>query len=85
MNACQNPSPIIDGRRANCNIAAIGANKNRTQAPQHGLNQSIFLYLITMSSFFKYFIFISTYFSVFYFSEKSLSFFHSLKQNISKD
>ncbi|XP_020228217.1 RNA-binding protein 24-B isoform X2 [Cajanus cajan] len=34
--ACQNPSPIIDGRRANCNIASIGANKNRTQAPQHG-------------------------------------------------
>ncbi|RDY08696.1 putative RNA-binding protein ARP1, partial [Mucuna pruriens] len=40
--ACQNPSPIIDGRRANCNIASIGANKNRTQqAPQHGLNSRI--------------------------------------------
>ncbi|KAG4400422.1 hypothetical protein AAZX31_07G048700 [Glycine max] len=35
MKACQNPSPIIDGRRANCNIASIGANKNRTRAPQH--------------------------------------------------
>ncbi|KAJ1390636.1 RNA-binding domain superfamily, partial [Sesbania bispinosa] len=34
--ACQNPSPIIDGRRANCNIAAIGANKNRPQTPQSG-------------------------------------------------
>ncbi|KAH1149520.1 hypothetical protein AAZX31_16G017000 [Glycine max] len=40
MNACQNPSPIIDGRRANCNIAAIGANKNRTQAPQHGQSRA---------------------------------------------
>ncbi|TKY64152.1 RNA-binding protein ARP1 [Spatholobus suberectus] len=36
VKACQNPSPIIDGRRANCNIASIGANKNRSQAPQHG-------------------------------------------------
>ncbi|KAK7389742.1 hypothetical protein VNO78_25033 [Psophocarpus tetragonolobus] len=35
MKACENPSPIIDGRRANCNIASIGANNNRTQAPQH--------------------------------------------------
>ncbi|XP_061336466.1 uncharacterized protein LOC133283601 isoform X2 [Gastrolobium bilobum] len=34
--ACQNPSPIIDGRRANCNIASIGAKKNRPQTPQHG-------------------------------------------------
>ncbi|XP_057454534.1 probable RNA-binding protein ARP1 isoform X2 [Lotus japonicus] len=25
--ACQNPNPVIDGRRANCNIAAFGAQK----------------------------------------------------------
>ncbi|XP_019433513.1 PREDICTED: RNA-binding protein 38-like isoform X1 [Lupinus angustifolius] len=25
--ACQNPYPVIDGRRANCNIAALGAQK----------------------------------------------------------
>ncbi|KAL2336269.1 hypothetical protein Fmac_010715 [Flemingia macrophylla] len=48
--ACQNPYPIIDGRRTNCNIASIGANKNRTRDPQHGLNPFIFLYLITISS-----------------------------------
>jgi len=43
MKACENPYPIIDGRKTNCNIAAIGANKNRRQAPQHGLNLPIFL------------------------------------------
>ena len=49
--ACQNPSPIIDGRRANCNLASIGANKNRPQAPQHGLNPSILLPLPFALSF----------------------------------
>ncbi|CAN0889389.1 RNA-binding protein 24 [Linum grandiflorum] len=24
MRACQNPSPVIDGRRANCNLASLG-------------------------------------------------------------
>ncbi|RYR24192.1 hypothetical protein Ahy_B02g057700 [Arachis hypogaea] len=33
--ACQNPSPIIDGRRANCNIASTAANKKHSQTPQH--------------------------------------------------
>ncbi|KAI8572947.1 hypothetical protein RHMOL_Rhmol01G0240700 [Rhododendron molle] len=32
--ACQNPSPVIDGRRANCNLASLGAQK--TRPPQHG-------------------------------------------------
>ncbi|KAK7282521.1 hypothetical protein RIF29_11368 [Crotalaria pallida] len=27
IRACQNPYPVIDGRRANCNIAAFGAQK----------------------------------------------------------
>ncbi|GLT71188.1 hypothetical protein SLA2020_432220 [Shorea laevis] len=35
MRACQNPSPIIDGRRANCNLASLGANKTRPPTPQH--------------------------------------------------
>ncbi|PPR85545.1 hypothetical protein GOBAR_AA35147 [Gossypium barbadense] len=29
MRACQNPSPTIDGRRANCNLASLGAQKTR--------------------------------------------------------
>ncbi|XP_054781782.1 uncharacterized protein LOC129288977 isoform X2 [Prosopis cineraria] len=36
MRACQNPSPVIDGRRANCNLASLGANKNRPPTPQAG-------------------------------------------------
>ena len=37
MRACQNPSPVIDGRRANCNLASLGAQKTRPPTPQHGL------------------------------------------------
>ncbi|KAG4379629.1 hypothetical protein GLYMA_16G019500v4 [Glycine max] len=36
MRACQNPSPVIDGRRANCNLASLGASKNRPPTFQHG-------------------------------------------------
>ncbi|KAL2893402.1 putative RNA-binding protein ARP1 [Bienertia sinuspersici] len=35
FRACQNPSPVIDGRRANCNLASLGAQKNRSPTPQH--------------------------------------------------
>ncbi|PSS26243.1 RNA-binding protein ARP1 [Actinidia chinensis var. chinensis] len=35
MRACQNPSPVIDGRRANCNLASLGAQKPRPPI-QHG-------------------------------------------------
>ncbi|KAL4351877.1 hypothetical protein GQ457_06G031050 [Hibiscus cannabinus] len=34
--ACVNPSPFIDGRRANCNLAALGAQKTRAPVSQHG-------------------------------------------------
>ncbi|KAJ7007945.1 uncharacterized protein [Populus alba] len=36
MRACQNPSPVIDGRRANCNLASLGAQKTRPPTAQHG-------------------------------------------------
>ncbi|XWS76814.1 hypothetical protein CRYUN_Cryun01aG0209700 [Craigia yunnanensis] len=36
MRACQNPSPVIDGRRANCNLASLGAQKTRPPTPRHG-------------------------------------------------
>lgn len=32
MRACEDPSPMIDGRRANCNLASLGAQKSRPQA-----------------------------------------------------
>ncbi|XP_062091299.1 uncharacterized protein LOC133797420 isoform X1 [Humulus lupulus] len=35
IRACQNPSPVIDGRRANCNLASLGAQKTRPPTPQH--------------------------------------------------
>lgn len=35
FRACQNPSPVIDGRRANCNLASLGAQQNRSLTPQH--------------------------------------------------
>ncbi|KAL9254416.1 putative RNA-binding protein ARP1 [Drosera capensis] len=41
FRACQNPSPVIDGRRANCNIAAFGSQKPKPPPPppipQHGM------------------------------------------------
>ncbi|PPD88781.1 hypothetical protein GOBAR_DD14280 [Gossypium barbadense] len=37
MRACQNPSPTIDGRRANCNLASLGAGRFR---PAPGLMAS---------------------------------------------
>ncbi|GMH21769.1 hypothetical protein Nepgr_023611 [Nepenthes gracilis] len=36
FSACQNPSPVIDGRQANCNIAVLGAQKTKRPAPQQG-------------------------------------------------
>ncbi|XVF51079.1 hypothetical protein PTKIN_Ptkin04bG0155600 [Pterospermum kingtungense] len=34
--ACYNPFPVIDGRKANCNLAVLGAQKNRpTSSFQH--------------------------------------------------
>lgn len=44
MRACQNPSPVIDGRRANCNLASLGAHKTRPPTPQHGYHLSCFFF-----------------------------------------
>nr|XP_019705421.1 RNA-binding protein 24 isoform X2 [Elaeis guineensis] len=38
MRACQDPSPVIDGRRANCNLASLGAShRTRPPTPRHGM------------------------------------------------
>ncbi|KAG8641494.1 probable RNA-binding protein ARP1 isoform X2 [Manihot esculenta] len=34
--ACVDPSPVIDGRRANCNLASLGVQRSRPSTPQHG-------------------------------------------------
>lgn len=40
LRACQNPAPVIDGRKANCNIASHGAQKFRPSTPQHGMERT---------------------------------------------
>ncbi|EHA8591070.1 RNA-binding protein 24 [Cocos nucifera] len=38
LRACQDPSPVIDGRRANCNLASLGAShRTRPPTPRHGM------------------------------------------------
>ncbi|OWM79674.1 hypothetical protein CDL15_Pgr023086 [Punica granatum] len=41
--ACENPCPVIDGRRANCNLASLGAQKNRPTATSLGGMNSLLL------------------------------------------
>ncbi|XP_009405903.2 uncharacterized protein LOC103988940 [Musa acuminata AAA Group] len=36
MRACLDPSPVIDGRRANCNLASLGVQRSRPTTPLHG-------------------------------------------------
>ncbi|CAL9115941.1 unnamed protein product [Musa acuminata var. zebrina] len=38
--ACVDPSPVIDGRRANCNLASLGAQRSRPTTPPYGGNRS---------------------------------------------
>ncbi|KAI3817687.1 hypothetical protein L1987_11484 [Smallanthus sonchifolius] len=35
--ACEDPAPVINGRRANCNLASLGARRQRSSsiAPPH--------------------------------------------------
>ncbi|KAG0494363.1 hypothetical protein HPP92_005357 [Vanilla planifolia] len=40
MRACVDPSPVIDGRRANCNLASLGVQRSRPSTPQHGGSRS---------------------------------------------
>lgn len=69
MRACQNPSPVIDGRRANCNLASLGAQKTRPPTAQHGLclshTKSSLSFFICVLSFFYHqndiFVSISTF------------------------
>lgn len=40
MKACVDSSPVIDGRRANCNLASLGVQRSRPTTPQHGGSRS---------------------------------------------
>lgn len=35
MKACMDPTPLIDGRRANCNLAAFAVQKSKPSSPNH--------------------------------------------------
>lgn len=39
--ACADATPIIDGRRANCNLASLGAHRHRPHG-QHGIFSSLY-------------------------------------------
>lgn len=36
MRACVDATPVIDGRRANCNLASMGLQRSKPSTPKHG-------------------------------------------------
>ncbi|XVF37333.1 hypothetical protein REPUB_Repub19eG0136800 [Reevesia pubescens] len=36
MKACVDAAPVIDGRRANCNLASMGVQRSKPSTPKHG-------------------------------------------------
>ncbi|KAL5778525.1 hypothetical protein ACOSQ2_009262 [Xanthoceras sorbifolium] len=36
MKACVDAAPVIDGRRANCNLACLGVQRSKPSTPKHG-------------------------------------------------
>ncbi|CAK9187330.1 unnamed protein product [Ilex paraguariensis] len=36
MRACDDAAPVIDGRRANCNLASLGVQRSKPSTPKHG-------------------------------------------------
>ncbi|WOG97554.1 hypothetical protein DCAR_0416895 [Daucus carota subsp. sativus] len=47
MRACVDAAPVIDGRRANCNLASLGVQRSKPSTPKHGGGRN----LRVMSSF----------------------------------
>lgn len=37
MRACVDAAPVIDGRRANCNLASMGVQRSKPTTPKHGI------------------------------------------------
>lgn len=37
MRACVDAAPVIDGRRANCNLASLGVQRSKPSTPKHGI------------------------------------------------
>ncbi|TYG79279.1 hypothetical protein ES288_D02G126200v1 [Gossypium darwinii] len=38
MRACVDAAPVIDARRANCNLASLGVQRSKPSTPKHGRN-----------------------------------------------
>ncbi|KAH6763895.1 hypothetical protein C2S52_012772 [Perilla frutescens var. hirtella] len=38
MRACVDAAPVIDGRRANCNLASLGVQRSKPSTPKHGIS-----------------------------------------------
>lgn len=78
MRACQNPSPVIDGRRANCNLASLGAQKTRPPTPQHGRSPFLFPFhfLLKVPSINSNMVFVLRFFCIAIPNEKEVK--HSL-------
>lgn len=36
MRACADAAPVIDGRRANCNLASLGVQRSKPSTPKQG-------------------------------------------------
>lgn len=54
MRACVDAAPVIDGRRANCNLASLGVQRSKPSTPkQHGIyiymHPSIHLFFINFN------------------------------------
>ena len=37
MRACVDAAPVIDGRRANCNLASLGVQRSKPSTPKNGI------------------------------------------------
>lgn len=42
MRACVDAAPVIDGRRANCNLASLGVQRSKPSTPKHGTHSNLF-------------------------------------------
>ncbi|OMO77611.1 hypothetical protein COLO4_25055 [Corchorus olitorius] len=42
MRACVDAAPVIDGRRANCNLASLGVQRSKPSTPKHGFGGTAF-------------------------------------------
>ncbi|KAJ6383824.1 hypothetical protein OIU78_027173 [Salix suchowensis] len=41
MRACVDAAPVIDGRRANCNVASLGAQRSKPSTPKHEVERLV--------------------------------------------